>query len=124
MQLTREPAEGYLSVRRVEAGAVTVGDRRIDRSFLITRDRLLEDWDVPSLTALDQQAIARVVALAPDVVILGTGERQVFPHQKLLAEFLTRRIGVEVMDNRAAARTFNVLVSEGRNVVGAFVLPG
>jgi uncharacterized protein len=124
MQLTRELAEGYLSVRRVDPDSVTVGDRRIERSFLITRDRLLEDWDVPSLEALDERAIARVIALAPDVVLLGTGERQAFPPQKLLAEFLTRRIGIEVMDNRAAARTFNVLVSEGRNVVAAFVLRG
>ena len=124
MQLVRELPEAYLSVRRVEAGVVTVGDRPVTTSFLLMRDRLIEHWPVTSTTELAPEAIATIIALAPDVVILGTGERQSFPPPKLMAEFLTRGIGIEVMDNRAAARTYNVLVSEGRNVLAAFILPG
>jgi len=57
-------------------------------------------------------------------VLLGTGERAIFPPQSVLAEFLKRGIGLETMDNAAAARTFNVLVGEGRQAVGVFLLPG
>jgi len=124
MQLVRELPDQYLSVRRVEADSVTVGDRAITESFLLMRDRLVEHWPVAAIAELVPEAIASIVTLAPDVVILGTGERQSFPAPKLMAEFLTRGIGIEVMDNRAAARTYNVLVSEGRNVVVAFMLPG
>jgi len=124
MQLVRELPDQYLSVRRVEADSVTVGDRAITESFLLMRDRLVEHWPVAAIAELVPEAIATIVTLAPDVVILGTGERQSFPAPKLMAEFLTRGIGIEVMDNRAAARTYNVLVSEGRNVVVAFMLPG
>lgn len=123
MQLVRELPEGYLTVRRVETGSITVGDRSITSSCLLVRDRLIEHWPVTSIAELGPEAIATVVALAPDVVILGTGERQSFPPPKLMAEFLTRGIGIEVMDNRAAARTYNVLVSEGRNALAAFILP-
>jgi len=123
MQLVRELPEGYLTVRRVETGSITVGDRSITSSCLLVRDRLIEPWPVTSIAELGPEAIATVVALAPDVVILGTGERQSFPPPKLMAEFLTRGIGIEVMDNRAAARTYNVLVSEGRNALAAFILP-
>jgi len=62
--------------------------------------------------------------LSPEVVLLGTGERAIFPPQSVLAEFLKRGIGLETMDNAAAARTFNVLVGEGRQAVGVFLLPG
>ena len=41
-----------------------------------------------------------------------------------MAALLTRGIGLEVMDNAAAARTFNVLANEGRRVVAGFLLPG
>ena len=63
-----------------------------------------------------------LIALQPAVVILGTGPTQVFPPRDVLAAFLTRRVGVEFMDNAAAARTYNVLLGEGRKVAAAFVL--
>jgi uncharacterized protein len=53
---------------------------------------------------------------------LGTGERQVFPSAAVMAACLTRGIGIEVMTNAAAARTFNVLAGEGRRVVAGFLL--
>jgi len=62
--------------------------------------------------------------VSPEVVLLGTGARATFPPQRVLGEFLRRGIGLETMDNAAAARTFNVLVGEGRQAVGVFLLPG
>lgn len=56
-------------------------------------------------------------------MLLGTGAKLVRPPVAVLAPLLTRGIGCEVMDNAAAARTFNLLASEGRRVVAAFVLP-
>ena len=64
-----------------------------------------------------------ILALQPDAVLLGTGARQIFPPQAVLAAFLQHGIGVEVMDNTAAARTWDILASEGRNAVAAFILP-
>jgi uncharacterized protein len=57
-------------------------------------------------------------------VLLGTGARITFPPAAVLAEFLKRGIGLETMDNAAAARTFNVLIGEGRRAVAVFLLPG
>ena len=57
-------------------------------------------------------------------MLLGTGPRQRFPSAAVMAALLTRGIGIEVMDNAAAARTFNVLASEGRRVVAGFVMQG
>ena|SRR5687767_2575734 len=110
-------------VRRCEPHAVTVVDRALQESFLLSADRLVEGWPVADVDAIDAGAIEAVLALEPVVVLLGTGARLKFPAQSVLAGFLTRGVGIEVMDNAAAARTFNVLAQEGRKVVAAFVLP-
>jgi uncharacterized protein len=48
----------------------------------------------------------------------------VFPPAAVMAACLGRRVGLEVMSNAAAARTFNVLAGEHRKVVAGFILPG
>lgn len=58
------------------------------------------------------------------MILLGTGARQLFPKADVVAACLTRGIGLEAMTNAAAARTYNVLASEGRRVALAMVLPG
>lgn len=60
-----------------------------------------------------------VATLEPEIVLLGTGEQQRFPHPRLTRELLTRGIGVEIMNTAAACRTYNILMLEGRRVVAA-----
>lgn len=66
---------------------------------------------------LDAGATAVAPDDAPEVVLIGTGLTQHFlPHQ--VSQSLTRRgIGVETMTTQAAARTYNILMAEGRHVV-------
>jgi uncharacterized protein len=124
MQLTEQPNEHQFFLRQADANSITVVDRRLQRSFVIDATRIVEDFPVRNVAELDSTAVGKILAFNPHVVLLGTGARAVFPPQSVLAEFLTRGIGLETMDNAAAARTFNVLVGEGRNAVGVFLLPG
>jgi uncharacterized protein len=124
MQLTEHRNEREMFVRRVEADAVTVVDRRFERSLIVSADRLIEDFPARTVAQLDAQAIDQILSLQPEVALLGTGARAIFPSQAVLGEFLKRGIGLETMDNAAAARTFNVLVGEGRRAVAIFLLPG
>jgi uncharacterized protein len=121
VSLIEHRPEGQFSIRAVRADCVLVGQRELTRSFLIAPDRLV-DWSPVSLATMDDAAIDAVLALQPALVLLGTGARQSLPAPRLLAAFLARGIGLEAMDNAAAARTFNLLASEGRRVVGAFLL--
>ena len=57
------------------------------------------------------------------LVLLGTGANQVFPPAASLAACLRRGVGIEVMSNAAAARTYTVLAGEGRRVVAGFLFP-
>ena len=122
MELNLDRPEDFLFVRRADARAVMVVEREFTRSFILARDRAIGEWDVRDITALTPQSVEPILGLKPDVVLLGSGARQQFPSQAVLAEFLKRGVGVEVMDNAACARTWNVLAGEHRNVVAAFIL--
>lgn len=123
MDLSLDRPGDYLFVRRVTERAVTVVDRELTASFLLSPQRAVEQWPVTSAQALDDQHVQSVLELKPEVVLLGTGTRQQFPPPAFMAGFLRKGIGIEVMDNAAAARTYDLLASEGRRVVAAFILP-
>jgi uncharacterized protein len=61
--------------------------------------------------------------MKPELVLFGTGEHLRFPDAKLLARLSAARIGTEVMDTRAACRTYNILAEEGRDVAAAMIIP-
>ena len=124
MQLIHDRAEGYFFIRAIRRDAVVVIDRELRSSFLIAPDRVIETWPVTSIDGLDATAVQGILDQEPEVAILGTGRRQQFPDKSILLPLLRRGIGVEVMDNSAAGRTYNLLAAEGRKVVAAFILPG
>jgi len=124
MQLTQDLAEGYLFVRACRPDAITIVDRTLTRSFVLAPDRVIEDWPVTDVSEFDAAAAETIASLNPEVVLLGTGEKQVFPPREMMLGLLRKRIGVEVMDNAAASRTYNLLASEGRRAVAAFMLSG
>jgi len=98
-----------------------VVDRVYTTSIVLAVARVIEDFAPRTVAELDDAAVARVLELRPDVVLLGTGARIVFPPPRVLAAFLQRRVGCEALDHGAAGRTFNVLAGEGRNAVAVFL---
>jgi uncharacterized protein len=124
MQLTEHRYEQQFFLRHADAQSVTVIDRTVQASFVLSASRIVENFPVQLPDQIDATAVEIILGLQPDVVLLGTGARAVFPPQAVLAQFLKRGIGLETMDSAAAARTFNVLAGEGRSVVAVFLLPG
>lgn len=124
MQLNLEHPEFDYVLRGADGRQALVNDRRLTRSFIVAPRTLVEDWPAADVRTLDIDALAPVLALEPEVVLIGTGDRQGFPPAATMAACLSKGIGLEAMTNAAAARTFNVLAGEGRRVVAAFVLQG
>lgn len=123
MDLTLERPGDHLFVRSVSKAGVKVVDRTVTGALILSASELVTDWAVESVDQLDEQLLEPVFALQPEVVLLGTGARQVFPPPELMMKFHSRGVGIEVMATAAACRTFNVLVSERRNVVAALLPP-
>lgn len=124
MDLVQEHPDFDYVLRGADGTSALVNERKVERSFIITPRQLVEDWPVAELALLDTAAMQTLLALGPEVVIIGTGLRQGFPAAEVMAACLQRGVGVECMANAAAARTFNVLAGEGRRVVAGFILGG
>jgi uncharacterized protein len=121
LKFTRE-ISSVTTIRRVTGNAIVVGNDRYTGTIALTPDGLVEDFTPPPL---DQLAIADFETLLedePELLILGTGARTLFPPRELTFAFARRRIGLEVMDTAAAARTFNVLAGEGRRLAAVLYL--
>ncbi|CAN5654481.1 Mth938-like domain-containing protein [soil metagenome] len=122
MQLVHERPDFAHALRGADAASARVNERTLRASFIVTPDALVEDWPVHDARTLAASDLAPLLALDPEVILIGTGGQQVFPPQATLAACLGRGIGFEAMSNAAAARTFNVLAGEGRRVVAGFVI--
>jgi len=123
MQLNLERPDYAYSLRGADGAHALVNDRVLRSSFVIAPDTLVEDWPVSDARTMEASHLDALLALQPELVLLGTGATQVFPPPAVLAACLTRHLGIEVMSNDAAARTYSVLAAEGRRVVAGFVIP-
>ena len=101
---------------------VTINEVDYRQSLVLTASKIHCPWPVLSLEDLIAENLAPIFATKPAVVLLGTGEQQKFPEAKTFALFGEQGIGLEVMDNGALCRTFNILVAEDRAVAAAVIL--
>lgn len=124
MPLAHDRPEGLYAIRWVDVRSIRIEDTEYSSSLLLMPDQIWRDFPAHHPQDFDAELIERVLALGPQVVVLGTGQRQVFPPPRIQAGFLGRGIGLECMDNAAAARTYNLLALEGRRVAGIFLLDG
>lgn len=122
MQLVQELPDYAYALRGADGASARVNERTLQASFIITPDTLVEGWPVRDAAALAVGDLDPLLALDPELIVLGTGARQAFPPPETMAACLARGVGLEAMTNAAAARTFNVLASEGRRVVAGFVI--
>ena len=125
MKLHASSTQQYQTVTGYDENGVEINAVPYNYSLIVMPEMPPRAWDVDSFEQLSEAHFAQILADAPDVVILGTGERQRFVHPKLTAALTMRRIGVECMDSQAACRTYNILMGEGRKVTLALILtPG
>lgn len=115
MKLDRDNNAGNV-IRSFAGGRILIGDLSFDQPVIVTVDRIISDWPAPEIETLSLADMQPVLALEPEVILLGTGTHQRFPASRVSTAILSQGVGIEVMDTAAACRTFNVLASEFRRV--------
>jgi uncharacterized protein len=101
---------------------VRIGETDYRQNLVVTPDAVAMGWAPAGFAALTEADFAGLLQHRPELVLLGTGAAQRFPHPRLLRALSEARVGVEVMDTRAACRTFNILIAEDRRVVAALIV--
>ena len=121
MKLHASGPSGVNTITAYGEGYVVVNGERRASSVVVLPDRI-EQWDVAAFESLAAEDFAFLKNLGVEIILLGTGKRQRFPHPRLTAALAQAGIGLEVMDVQAACRTYNILVAEERKVAAALLL--
>ena len=121
MKLQADRIEGQNAIARHGPDGVIVNGVEYRNSVLVPASGGVVAWPVDEFAGLTEAHFDAVAALAPELVIFGSGPRIRFPQPSLLRPLISRRIGIETMDTAAACRTYNVLLAEGRAVVAALL---
>ena len=121
MKMQAERIEGVNAIARHASEGVVVNGSEYRHSVLVPWQGEVVHWPVDSFEALTAEHFERIAALSPEIVIFGSGSRLRFPPAAVMRPLIERRIGFETMDVAAAARTYNVLLVEGRAVVAALM---
>jgi len=121
MQLTRHLPDQQYWIQAISGQAIRINDQTWTESLLVAPYSAPKRWQVTGAEALSAVDFEPALELEPDVVLLATGRRQRFPDIAIQRLLLERNVGLEVMTLEAAARTYNVLASEERRVVGALI---
>jgi len=99
---------------------VAVNGTRRNHNLIVTAGEV-RDWNAADFEHLSAEHFAELAGLGVEIVLLGTGNRQRFPHPRLTAPLGAAHVGLEVMDSKAACRTYNILVAEERRVALALL---
>jgi len=121
MHFAQDDCSSDLLIRGYGDGVITIGNQQFARSLILTRDSLMADWRPQHVAELLHDDFVPILEIRPEVLVLGTGKALTFPSPALTARLLQLGIGVEIMDTAAACRTYNILLSEQRNVVAALL---
>jgi uncharacterized protein len=121
MPLAEEIITGSYSVQAYDKGQITINEKNYHQSLILSAQEIIAPWPVNTVRELTTEHLQPIVEQKPEVVLLGTGEQQQFPDIEILGFFAQLGLGLEVMNNGAACRTFNILVAEDRQVVAALI---
>ena len=107
---------GLLTFSSHGPGYVSVNGTRYEGSVLVSGREIETNWAPNGFEGLDAAQFERLGNMGAEIVLFGSGDRQRFPRPELLKALIAKGIGLEVMDTKAACRTYNILVAEGRHV--------
>lgn len=122
MKFTLEGAAPANLIRGYSDSEIRIGGHTVRGSCIVSAETLITAWEPASFAALTTAHLEAILALTPEVVILGTGPRQQFPAAEIRALLASRGVGLEAMALGPACRTFNVLVQEERRVAAGLFL--
>lgn len=121
MKFSREMPTA-VTIRHVEQGRIRVGEEDISENIVLFRDTVQRGFVPAKLGQLSTTDIDDLIAQAPEIILFGTGWNTVLPPRDVVFDLARKGIGFETMDTPAACRTFNILVSEDRDVAAVLLI--
>jgi uncharacterized protein len=112
------------TIKSYSNSGVFIKNTLYETNIIVSPKIIVEDWGPANINNLDQDHLIDIFNTKPELVLIGTGSKLLFPHNDILDAILLKNIGVEVMDTGAACRAYNFIAGEGRIVTAALFHPG
>jgi len=122
MKFAQDSQEDGYVITAYDSSSITINGKMFSQSLVVANTQLNENWDIASIELLTPNHIDLVLSFKPELILIGTGSKLTFPAIEVYAGIIERGIGVDFMDTGAACRTYNILMSEGRDVVAGLIL--
>ena len=122
MKFSEEINEGSNVIHSYQEREITINGHSFYQSLIISQHQLLTDWPINEISQLSQDHLMSFLDYSPEVILIGTGDRLIFPHPETYSPITNKGIGVEFMDTGAACRTYNILMSENRRVIAGMII--
>jgi len=122
MKFAQDSKDSGYVITAYDNDAVSINGKTFSQSLIVTTTQLDENWDVTGIELLAPNHIDQVLSFKPELIIIGTGNKLIFPAVEVYSAIIKHGIGIDFMDTHAACRTYNILMSEGRDVVAGLIL--
>ncbi len=127
MKLHLTQSNGNNLITGYDDDHIDINHQRYTNSLIVMTDKLISDWTTTSKQPLAFDLLTvddfeKIIRLKPEVVLLGTGKTHQFLHPKIHYSLTQQGIALECMTTAAACRTYNILMSEGRNVAAMLII--
>ena len=100
---------------------VAVNHEKHLKNLILLPETIVPEWSTATVETLTSEDMQKLLELGTEIILLGTGNRLRFPAGPLMRPFAPAGIGLEIMDLKAACRTYNILAAEGRKVAAALL---
>ena len=116
MHFTEDQPWGNYIINEYDDNSVTINHEQFQNSLFVSPNQLIRDIPIKGIEDLNHKSLQSIIELKPELVILGTGPKQIFPHPSILGLFANHGIGLEIMNHPSACRTYTILSAEQRKV--------
>lgn len=122
MQINLESPDAH-SIQSYSQEQVQINNQIYRSSLMVCQQMINSDWPRHHIEAIDESDADSILQYNPEIVIIGHPHQGCFAKEPIRQLFAQKGIGLESMDIGAACRTYNVLLSEFRQVMLVLIIP-
>ena len=119
MKFTEDFGDAHYRIVAYEDNWVQVNEQRLEAAFIVSPHHLNSAWQAKSLAQLKPDNLRPLLEQPAEVFIIASNEANRVPNKAIYQALVAHQTGFEIMTIDAACRTYNVLLSESRNVAMA-----
>ena len=121
MYINLEPNDDH-AIEAYSEHEVRINAIIYSHNLIVSQAELITDWDIKSIAQFNKDTLAPLLTLQPEIILIAHTQSNLFAPSAAIQHLAKHNISLECMSIGSACRTFNVLLSEKRNVVLGIIL--